>query len=158
MGPNKGNGKGAKFIREHLAYEGDDCLMWPYFINPETGYAYLGFNGKVVRAHKLMCIMVHGEPSDPKLEAAHSCHTPACVNPKHLSWKTHGQNIRDKRANGQRLGPITGNRGKLTDAQVQEVRRLRGTETQASLAKRMDVSEATIRNIYRGKHYATIAA
>ena len=52
-------------------------------------------------AHRVVCALVHGEPSTPDLEAAHSCDNPPCINPRHLSWLTRAQNIADSYARGR---------------------------------------------------------
>jgi hypothetical protein len=34
-----------------------------------------------------------GPPPTSKHHASHKCHTPLCVNPDHLVWETHRENI-----------------------------------------------------------------
>ena len=50
--------------------------------------------GNHVRAHRMMYAIWNG-PVDDNLYVIHSCDNPACVNPKHLSLGTQGDNIFD---------------------------------------------------------------
>jgi len=82
----RGNGKCLAWLKERVAYDGEECLIWPFSGNHQ-GYGHLGYFGKVVKAHRLMCILAHGEPPTPEHHAAHSCgrgHL-GCVHPGHLS-------------------------------------------------------------------------
>lgn len=54
-------------------------------------------------AHRLVCLASHGGPrlatADPgapfdwRLQVNHKCNNPCCLNPKHLEWATHQQNL-----------------------------------------------------------------
>ena len=46
----------------------------------------------------MVCVAAHGEPSDPALEAAHSCGNGhlGCVTPSHIRWATRQQNNADR--------------------------------------------------------------
>jgi hypothetical protein len=143
----------AQFLKDHIANVGDACVMWPFHVLP-TGYGELGFEGKMYRAHRLMCTWAHGPAPTNEHCAAHSCHNRACVNPRHLSWKTPSENMRDKRQNGTNA-PLKGKRGySLTPATVAEIRALIGTETVTSLAVRYGVSRSTINKVASGELWA----
>lgn len=102
-----GAGEPSKFILAHVDYKGTDCLPWP-FGRTRRGYGQLAHEGKQWRAHRLMCVLAHGQPPFEKAEATHSCHNghEGCVNPNHLRWKTHQENIAESAALGRthRLG------------------------------------------------------
>lgn len=149
--PTKGNGASIRLIREHLNYQGDDCIPWPFFRNPVNGYGHLAYEGKQCAAHRLMCRLAHGEPPTPQHQAAHSCHVRHCINPRHLSWKTLSQNMLDKRANGTVTNAWWGQRGKITAEQAGEIRALKGQETQAATAARYGITESNVRKIQEGK-------
>lgn len=154
---DSGTGRAAAFLRQHLTYQGDDCVMFPFSINPESGYGYLGFEGRHYRAHRLMCIWAHGEQPSPKHEVAHSCHKPACVNPNHLSWKTHQENIQDKVVRGTiKCANAYGQKGKLSADEVRQVRALAGKKTQVEIGQLVGLSESAIRAICKRKTYAHI--
>jgi hypothetical protein len=149
-----GQGKGLRFLREHVAYDGDDCLIWPLGRNA-NGHGQVSIKGRVRRAHRVMCCMAHGEPPTPSHEAAHSCGRghDACVNPRHLSWKTREENQADRYAH-QRLPPRRV-RVKLTREQVAEIRVLAAAgATNTELAARFNVSRPNIRQVVKGQTWA----
>jgi DNA-binding transcriptional regulator YiaG len=137
------NGKNAfTWLKSHVAYGGDDCLIWPFTRIRQKGYGMLGYGGKKgIYAHRTMCELAHGKPPTKKSQARHSCgkgHL-GCVNPRHLSWSTNSQNQKDRRRHGTHGGSI-GARTRLTLRQIANIRARRGIETQASIARRLGVS------------------
>lgn len=144
-----GSGRGIKWIRDHLNYQGDDCLIWP--MSSKSGYGLFGWNGKTYGAHRLMCELVHGPKPTPKHQAAHECGNNLCVNPKHLSWKTPTENQLDRRRHGT---TSTGPHGKLTYKKVREIRALRGIKTYNELAAEYGVHPSNITHIMRGDHWS----
>lgn len=150
----KGNGKTIQWLRDHVNYDAEYCLIWPYFRNP-NGYGQLGYLGKPYWAHRLMCEMAHGEPPTPQHEASHSCGNGhmGCANPKHLSWKTRTGNGLDCRAHGTQARSRAG-KDRLTDARVEQIRALKGKKTQAEIALICGVSEPTVRDIFLGRSHA----
>lgn len=148
-----------KWLQDHVDYDGEECLIFPFRRYEHTGYAPV-WDGKRLRyANNIMCELAHGPAPTPEHESAHSCDHghDGCVHPKHLSWKTHGENQRDRRRNG------TANTaewaagwksGKLTPTQVIEIRALAGTMTQQALADRFGVSRPTINHILNGKTWS----
>lgn len=105
-GGGKSKGVVADFLRQASEHEdAGACLLWPWEESrvPE-GYARASLNGKVMGAHRAVCILAHGEPPFVGAEAAHSCGNGhlACVNPKHLRWATHQENIAEAKAHGRR--------------------------------------------------------
>ncbi len=85
----------------HVDYAGDDCLAWPFALKSD-GYGQLMFRGKNTRAHRVMCMLAHGEPPHPGYLACHSCGKgrEACVNPRHLRWASAYENMADKITHG----------------------------------------------------------
>lgn len=158
MTHNTGRGAGIKWLREHVNYQGDDCLKWPMCIIP-VGYGYVGYLGKRYYAHRLMCEMAHGAPPTPKHEAAHLCGKghEGCVNPRHLAWKTKKENRADcvdhgtaARGNSNRFNY------RLTDIQVLEIRGLKGKALHADIAKQFGISPQSVSAIQRRKMYARV--
>lgn len=138
-----------------LAYDGNDCLLWPY---SKTGFGYgrIWVDGKFVSVHRIVCIEVNGPPPTQDHHAAHSCgrgHL-ACVSKSHLVWKTPAENAEDRLVHG------THNRGerhashKLTEAEVLQIRDFRGKQLQSELAEKFGVHRATIGKIMRGRSRA----
>lgn len=151
-------GEPETFLREvAIKYEGDDCVIWPYAVNP-AGYGKLTVNGWPVQASRVVCEAVHGPAPSPEYEAAHSCgkgHT-GCVAPRHLHWATPSQNQMERLDHG------TDNRGekhplvKLTEMQVREIYSLKGTESNRALGARFGVHPSHIGLIQRGKTWKSL--
>lgn len=143
MSTKRGTGAAVKWLRDHVGYQGDDCLQWPFCREGRVGRGLLGYNGRQWWAHRLMCKFAHGEPPTPKHQAAHSCGKGhyGCVNPRHLSWKTNSENQIDRRKNGSMLRNQHGNRGGLTKEQVDRIHSLRREGvTQVEIGRRLGVS------------------
>jgi hypothetical protein len=138
-----GNSPLMAWIRDHLAYPHDYCLLWP-FARSGSGYGCFAREGKYTYAHRYICELVHGAPPEG-YQAAHSCGRghEGCVNPRHLSWKSPRDNQLERR-------PRQG-RTKLRPEQVEEIRRVATLESPQDTAARFDVSEAAIRQIQSGK-------
>lgn len=142
-----GKGKGIAFLRQHLDASVDECILWPYSTE-QNGYGNFGFNGKVYRAHKYMCELAHGQAPTKRHEAAHSCGVAACVNPRHLSWKTRSENELDKRRHGTAKGGsggIGGNRTLLRPEQIADIRANKGVVPADVLAIRHGLKRGGIR-------------
>lgn len=155
--PSRGKGAGIAWLRAHVHHTDDGCLLWPFNINPK-GYGILGWNGQMWRAHRLMCTLSKGPPPTEEHHAAHSCGNRACVNPKHLSWKTSTENHLDQREHGTSITSRYGRNGALEPLQVKMILALKGVATQAAIAEQFDVSEETIRRIHNGVSYAKSVA
>lgn len=153
---NKGKGHGIKWVRDHISYTGDDCLIWPW--SKRRGYAVVCMDGKQPFVSRLMCEIIYGPPPTPKHEAAHSCghgHL-GCANPKHVSWKTRTDNQRDRRAHGTAGKAGSSHlRFKLTLEQVAEIRALEGTASMEALGARFGVTPANIAKILKRKTWRT---
>lgn len=151
----KGNGKTIQWLRDHVGYDADYCLVWPFYRNP-NGYGQMGYLGEPYYAHRMMCTLAHGEPPTPQHEAAHSCGNGhgGCCNPKHLSWKTISENLLDCAAHGTQARSFHGSKGRLTEEQVEGIRALRGKKTQMEIADIFGVSAPTVRDIFLGRSHA----
>lgn len=142
----RGQGECHKWLCDNAGYAGDECLIWPYFKNTETGYGHLGFEGKQRYAHRLMCEMAHGPAPDDKPYCAHSCGNGhlGCVNPRHLSWKSVADNLLDRRDHGTVRANTNGHAGKLSVEQIAQIRALKGKKSQYALARMFGVKRAAI--------------
>lgn len=72
------------------------CMEWQRSRN-SYGYGTITYKGIAHRTHRLMASLVYGFPSDGML-AMHSCDNPPCINPDHLRWGTHKENMAEKKA------------------------------------------------------------
>ncbi len=145
-----GIGDAARWLIDHVSYNGDDCLLWPF--GCAVGYGSVNHKRRTHRAHRLMCALAHGAPPTPKHQAAHSCGIGHCVNPHHLSWKTNGENQIDRRKHGTASKVFA--QKKITPEQDVEIRKLRseGVPLQ-KLASMFGVTHSTIQyRLYGGSH------
>lgn len=156
-GTNKGKGKCVTWLREHIAFDGNECLIFP-FNRGAYGYGQFGLDGELLYAHRWMCEQVHGSAPGLGYEAAHSCGNGhgGCVHPKHLSWKTKAENRRDSILHGTHHRNQRGRKGRLTPEHVLVIRQERGTRTQGSLAAEFNVSAPTIRAVQSGRIYKNV--
>ena len=103
----------------------DDCWLWTAGHN-DKGYGSFGFRGRVQGAHRVSYILANGPIEPSSLCVMHSCDTPLCVNPAHLSLGTRADNTRDMDRKGRRKpGGVKGERHhniKLSEAQVAAIR------------------------------------
>jgi len=141
-------GAALRYLEAHVVFEGHECLPYP-FRKDTNGYGAANYNGKHIGAHRLMCILAHGEPPFPGAEAAHLCGKghEGCVNPQHLSWKTRQQNIDDAwRAGSLHRGARA--RGKLDAWQVDQIRQ--DSRVQSEIATAYGVDQSTVSRIRSG--------
>lgn len=143
----------------------DDCWLWKGSKLP-TGYGKLSLKKSVsVYAHRISLFLSIG-PFPNRLYACHSCDTPSCCNPKHLSAGTGSDNLWDASRKGRMpKGPkhftktnpekiIRGSaraHSKLTEEQVSEI--LNTPRTRSSgrrLAEKFKVHPVTISKILCG--------
>jgi len=148
----KGTGAAIRFLREHIAFDGAECLLWP-FSRDQDGYGQFGHEGKVKKPHRWMCEEVNGPPPTSEHQAAHECGNGegGCIHPKHLSWKTPLENSRDKILHGTTNTGCGRRRNKLTPEQVSEIRKIDTVAGQFDAAKRYGVSASMVRKIIYGK-------
>lgn len=142
-----------------LAYDGDECLIWP-FAKGVAGYGRLRVNGRSVIVSRIVCELAHGEPPTPKHEAAHSCGRghKGCCTKRHLSWKTPAQNTADKFEHGTvKRGKDTWNAA-LTEDDVRAIRALKGKRLQTEIASDYGVARTTVSAIQNGYRWAWLEA
>lgn len=85
----------------------DEC--WPWLgATDKRGYGQFKVLGRQCKAHRISFALANNAIDDSLL-VMHSCDTPGCQNPKHLSQGTNGDNMADKtrkgrQARGAKLG------------------------------------------------------
>ena len=148
------NGGPLSYLKEQSASDTEECIPWP-FRKYKIGYGKVLFEGRVWKAHRLMCVMVHGEPSPANLDAAHICGNHNCVNPRHLRWATRKENCADKVMHGRTNRGTRAGNVKLDDDKVREIRRrLKDGVEIARIAKDFGVSAGAISGIKSGSRWA----
>ena len=142
---NPGKSITVKWFLEHKDYPHRDyCLIWP-FVRISDGYGGASLDGRTVRAHRVMCEMIHGPAPSERHHAAHSCNRgrDGCVNPHHLTWKTPEENEADK--------PPRLSKRKLTIEQAHAIRAAKGLERPLDTARRFGTSFSNVVAIQEGR-------
>lgn len=144
-----------QWLVEHINFQSEECLTWP-FARLWNGHGHLRRGGKDARAHRLMCIMVHGDPPSAKHEVAHSCGKAheGCVNPKHLRWATAKENQADRIQHGTTNRGERSGSAKLTVKDVLRIRSLAFHLPQKAIAEQYGVSGGAVHDIIARKNWA----
>lgn len=144
-----------QYIRDHLNYQGNGCLWWPYGTN-NKGYGLACIGGVQKTASLWMCILVNGEPPEAGMVAAHDCGNGhlGCIHPKHIRWKTHRENMQDKKEHGTEIYGERNGKTKLTE---QDVRAIRAAPPHLDLLmKKYGMSKHGISKIRSGKRWVMV--
>lgn len=144
-----------KFLDEVACSDTDECVLWPYAID-QDGYGLCKRNRRTNRVHRVVCEIVHGEPPSSEHQAAHSCGTRACANPKHIRWATPKENTHDKFGHGSMRRGEQISQSKLSDIDVSTIKRRLARQSGSSLAKEFGVSEPTISMIKHGLRWGHV--
>lgn len=122
----------------------NECILWPGAKN-SGGYPVTWKNGRTIYEHRRLLDAKSGEI------VLHSCDTPSCVNPKHLSIATPAINSADMVSkNRQAKGEQCGNT-KLTSDLVLEIKSLFGKMTSRKVAEKFNVSKTNVLDIWNRK-------
>ncbi len=127
----------------------DDCWLWTAstYLN---GYGQLGVeHHKHTSAHRYSYELHYG-PIPKGMVVMHTCDTPRCTNPAHLTLGTQIDNIEDMRKKGRADVGRGENKAcaKLTEKTVKRIRSMHATGqyTYTALAHKFNVSMPTIRS------------
>lgn len=134
----------------------ETCWLWTGYL--AGGYGRITFEHTFagrMPAHRASMLLHHGEIPEGKF-VLHKCDNRLCVRPDHLFFGTQQENIADMHAKGRSRVAIGEHHGfaKLTEAQVREIRSIKGVTTRA-MAETFGVSHGQISRIrlrYDWKH------
>ena len=122
------------------------CWIWQG-AKDRDGYGVIADGGRTHAAHRVG-FELFKRPLPPGSLLMHSCDTPSCVNPAHLSIGTKRTNAADMTAKGRRSS-------KLTRKQALQIRtRALAGEACSALAREFMVAESTIRSIRSGSAWS----
>ena len=126
---------------------GDGCWVWTARCNA-AGYDEFHAAG-TTRLASHVALELAGRPRPTGMIAIHSCDNPPCVNPAHLKWASHLENMRDREAKG-RTNPARGERKPCAKLTAEQVRRIRGAAgTHRTIATVFGVSHNVVGRIKR---------
>ena len=131
----------------------DMCWEWGLSIGG-PGYGVCWVDGKCHNAHKLAYALSHG-PVPKGQVVRHSCHNRKCCNPSHLSVGTRKDNAQDAVKAGRQSKGETHGSARLTDAQIEQIRRMASYRTQQAIAKHFGVNQCQISRIINKKRRAS---
>jgi hypothetical protein len=143
-------------LKQRLVVSGS-CWLFTGCVN-NKGYGQIRYNGKTMLAHRVAYELITGE--EPNGVLLHTCDTPLCCNPEHLTVGTQLDNLQDMRNKGRGVNPphVPGEKcgmSKLTDTKVKEIRS--SILTQRQLATIYGVSQPTIGKILRRETWRHVA-
>lgn len=139
-------------------HDGDECLLWPFQRLQNDGRGAVKYAGKQTIAARVMCELAHGAPPTPEHEAAHSCGKghEGCVNPKHLRWATHTENLADQLIHGTRIRGEMARNAKLTEGKVRAIREFAHTCSQQTIGDLFGIAQTTVSKIVLGKSWGHV--
>ncbi len=123
------------------------CWLWQGSLS-NKGYGQIGHKGKIILAHRAS-YELHVGPIEGK-QVLHRCDTPACINPDHLFLGTASENMQDMHKKGRGQHGSSHRWAKLTDSQVEEIKKRDGL-TQKQVAAKYGISQAAVSMIRNGK-------
>lgn len=144
--------KRAESFASKLQPNSNGCIEWKGH-RQKQGYGTFKLYGKSELAHRVVAKVFHGESKKPCV--CHTCDNPPCVNPDHLFWGTHSDNMIDmykkKRATNSKGTKNYFN--KLSEGKVNMVRFL--TTTSLRPQQIADIFNVSLTTIYQIKNRKT---
>ena len=130
--------------------ETDECILWD---GPTVkGYPVVSRGKKLERAHRVVCEWNDGPCPPEKVDCAHSCHTPLCLNKRHLRWATRLENAQDRTAAERQTRGSAVKLSKLKEADIPIIRQLAAAGvTAVAIAEKFGVTDVAISCILTGK-------
>jgi hypothetical protein len=151
----------ARFLAKIAPPNENGCHLWTAGVD-KYGYGKFSYFGRDVKAHRYAAGMVDWPP---EIETRHLCPgkpNELCVNPEHLTFGSHAENMRDKVEAGRqaRLKGADNGRAKLTEEQVLEIRRsyAEGGVTQQALGDEYGIDHSVISRIVRRELWTHLEA
>lgn len=145
-----------KCCYNHNTLKLDDNSCWEWTGKKDkNGYGVNLYDYKGGKAHRYACELING-PCPDNQEACHSCDNPSCVNPNHIMWKTHKDNMDDiilRNRKSIQYGENTSS-AKLTMDDVKNIKLLLKKWVpgdDVKISKKYNVNRETIRSIRLGR-------
>lgn len=149
---HRAEGESLQWLREAVATRDRSTGCWddgPFFVDT-WGYACIHYEG--VSHASAVALILDGQPRPEGLESLHSCDNPPCVNPAHLRWGTHAENMAEAAARGRMARGSKNGQAKLSEAQVYAIRSDR--RSGSAIGREYGVAARTVSQIKRRKAWA----
>lgn len=147
-----------RFFEKAKCGDPDACWIWQAVRHGRGKYGAFWHRGQMRRAHRVSWELANGRLAPDGMHVMHSCDTPLCVNPAHLSVGTPRENILDcirkgrRNQRGERIGSA-----KLNQEQAAQMRQERAAgATLKHLAERYGVHISTVQRVAVGKTWSDL--
>lgn len=137
------------YFENNILLETDNCVLWPYA--RRGPYGEIRVNGRTIYTHQYSALRRLG-PCPIGKESCHICANKLCFNYRHLEYKTHRENILDRKRDGTNIGPRGESCGynRLTENHIHWIRQQFDIGfRQKKIAEHLQIPIATINNIRR---------
>jgi hypothetical protein len=130
------------------------CVYWAGSFK-EHGYGVIGVGRITLKAHRVAYALANDlplrvfEPGDAVIR--HTCDNPSCVNPDHLIPGTQLDNLYDTMSRDRLAFGSKHHGAKLNEGDIKTIVSLKGSATQAAIARRYGVAQSVISRIYSGR-------
>lgn len=129
-----------------------ECWEWTGALSGD-GYGAIKIAGKMWRAHRVACVLAHGNLRAGQV-VRHACDNPKCCNPHHLSAGSVADNVRDMCERGRNpVGERNGNSA-LDDGTVRAI--IRSHESHAEIGRRYGITAENVQIIRSGRTWKHI--
>jgi hypothetical protein len=131
------------------------CILSPYppFDYQRLPYSRIRVEGQLILVHRFIYSQMRGDIPEGML-VMHRCDNATCINPKHLTIGTHGDNIRDRDRKG-RANRAVGARNfntKLIPSDIPKIiKAVRSGRSMSNIGKEFGVSATAVCSIFNGK-------
>lgn len=142
------------WLAAHVDHQGDECLSWPFYLDRQ-GYPKVWIDKKLKGVLVVMCRLAHGKPPTAKHRPARTCGGvgSSCVNPQHIRWRTESEIQSAANDRHRANGTYRPGRWKLTRAQVDRIRELKGKKHRDVVATMFGIDRENVRRIWLGRPY-----
>ena len=144
----RSHGESIQWLRTAVATRdrSNGCWVDGPFDSDDWGYPLAAYEG--ARGHaSVFALIFSGQPRPDGLEVLHSCDNPPCVNPAHLRWGTHAENMAEAAERGRMARGSKNGQARLSEAQVLAIRSDR--RSGPTIGRAYGVSSTTVGRIKR---------
>ena len=144
-----------RFLAKVRVGSGDECWLWT---GAKGKRGYGSFKAERVMSAHRFAFLEYCQEIPSGMFVCHRCDNPSCVNPDHLFFFIHADNMRDMDAKGRRPVGDSCASSKLTDAEVKQVLEMAIRRVpQEEIAKAFGISRSHVAGIKAGSKRRMVA-